>query len=72
MRAFRPSCYGEEEDDLIVAAIKEVRMVQYGRRVTAGLPLFEEREAQAIPPPHRLRSGARETMRSAPDAVSAA
>jgi hypothetical protein len=42
MRAFRPSCFGREDEvDEEVERAKQANMLQYTQRAQAGLPLFE-------------------------------
>ena len=42
MRAFRPSCFGREDEvDEEVERAKQANMLQYTQRAQAGQPLFE-------------------------------
>lgn len=45
MRAFRPSCFGRDDEvDEEVERAKQANMLQYTQRAQAGLPLFDTLE----------------------------
>ena len=58
MRAYRPSCFGRQDDvDEEVLLAKEENVCRYARLVQAGLPLFEtdrsQRQAEGLSLPVR-------------------